>query len=129
MGYQAMSEPAKKKAAYADLFGIPDNTTGEIIGGELIVHRRPSKKHIYAASRLGNRLGPPYEFGEGGGPGGWIILLEPDGPNRLDTYRLESNQWLPQARFYENDKVRAEPFQEIEFDLGDLWLGLRRQKP
>ncbi len=193
-----MSEPAKKKAAYADLFGIPENTTGEIIGGELVVHPRPSRKHIYAASRLGNRLGPPFEFGEGGGPGGWIILLEPEiqlgehtmvpdlagwreerfpleeetnwisvapdwvceilSPSTyrldktekmpiyaehgighlwlldptakiLDTYRLDSNRWLPQARFYENDKVRAEPFQEIEFDLGDLWLGFRRQKP
>ena len=45
-----MSEPAKKKATYDDLFGIPENMIGEIIDGELIVHPRPSRKHIYAAS-------------------------------------------------------------------------------
>ena len=73
-----MSEPAEKKATYDDLFGIPENMNGEIIDGELFVHPRPSRKHIYAASRLGNRLGPPYEYGEKDGPGGWIILFEPE---------------------------------------------------
>ena len=58
---------------------------------------------------------------------GYLWLLDPIA-KILDTYKLESSQWLPLARFYENDKVRAEPFQEIEFDLGDLWLGLRRPK-
>ncbi len=184
-----MSEPAKKRATYEDLYSIPENMTGEIIDGELIVHPRPSRRHTYAASRLDKRLGSPYELGEGG-PGGWIIIVEPEvqlgehtlvpdlagwkrerfiweedqnpisvppdwiceilSPSTyqldrmkkmpiyanhgvgyfwlldpiariLDTYKLESNNWIPLARFYENDKVRSEPFQEIEFDLGDLW--------
>ncbi len=73
-----MSEPAGKRAVYEDLFGIPENMTGEIIDGELIVTPRPSRKHVYAASSLGNLVGPPYHFGRGGGPGGWIILDEPE---------------------------------------------------
>ncbi|MGO9312609.1 MAG: Uma2 family endonuclease [Syntrophobacteraceae bacterium] len=73
-----MSGPAKKKATYNDLFSIPENTTGEIINGELIVTPRPSRRHLYTESALGNKIGPPYQFGEGGGPGGWIILLEPE---------------------------------------------------
>ncbi|MGA2937868.1 MAG: Uma2 family endonuclease [Syntrophobacteraceae bacterium] len=73
-----MSEPAGKKAAYEDLYGIPENTTGEIVHGALIVTFRPSRKHVYAASALDKKIGPPYQFGEGGGPGGWIILLEPE---------------------------------------------------
>ncbi|MGC8492714.1 MAG: Uma2 family endonuclease [Syntrophobacteraceae bacterium] len=72
-----MREPAKKKATYDDLFGIPDNTIGEIIDGELIVHPRPSRKHIRAASSLGFEIGPAYQSGKGG-PGGWIILVEPE---------------------------------------------------
>ena len=49
---------AKKKASYEDLFTIPENMTGEIVDGELIVSPRPSRKHIYAASTLGSELGP-----------------------------------------------------------------------
>ncbi|MGC9193926.1 MAG: Uma2 family endonuclease [Syntrophobacteraceae bacterium] len=189
-----MSESAKKKATYEDLYGIPENMTGEIVDGEMIVHPRPSRKHIFAASRLDKKLGAPYEFGEGGGPGGWIILVEPeiqlgehtlvpdlagwrkerfpveeetnsisvapdwiceilspstyrldkiikmpiyatcgvgffwliDPINRtLDAYRLESGKWVASGSFYEDDKVRAEPFQEVEFNLGDLWLTLQ----
>lgn len=73
-----MSDPAKKVVTYSDLYDIPANTTGEIINGELIVTPRPSRKHVYATSALDKRIGPPYQFGEGGGPGGWIILIEPE---------------------------------------------------
>lgn len=73
-----MSEPAKREATYEDLFNIPENMTGEIINGELIVTPRPSRKHVFATSVLSNRIMTPYQFGEGGGPGGWIILVEPE---------------------------------------------------
>lgn len=73
-----MSEAAKKKASYDDLFTLPENMTGEIIAGELIVTPRPSRKHAAAATLLASRVVPPYQFGEGGGPGGWIILVEPE---------------------------------------------------
>jgi Uma2 family endonuclease len=48
-------------------------------------------------------------------------LLDPR-DKTLDTYRLESARWSLLASFVENDKVRAEPFQQIEFNLEDLWL-------
>jgi hypothetical protein len=73
-----MSEPAKKKATYDDLFSIPDNMTGEIVAGELMVTPRPSGKHGYVAYSLGGRLTPSYQFGEGGGPGCWIFIAEPE---------------------------------------------------
>jgi len=73
-----MAEPARRKATYQDLFSIPENMTGEIINGELVVTPRPSRSHVRAASSLGYRIGPPYQFGEGGGPGGWVILIEPE---------------------------------------------------
>jgi Uma2 family endonuclease len=73
-----MSEPAKKKAAYEDLYRIPENMIGEIINGELIVTPRPSTAHSLASSCLGAELIPPYYHGRGGGPGGWVILDEPE---------------------------------------------------
>lgn len=73
-----MPEPAKKKTTYDDLYSIPDNMIGEIIDGELIVTPRPSRKHIIASSYLGAELIPPYCHGRGGGPGGWVILIEPE---------------------------------------------------
>lgn len=70
-----MSEPAKRRATYDDLYTIPDNTTGEIMDGELVLTPRPSARHSNLEFVLSTRLGPPYRFGEGG-PGGWVILLE-----------------------------------------------------
>jgi Uma2 family endonuclease len=73
-----MAEPANKEATYSDLFDIPENMTGEIINGELIAAPRPSRRHVYASTSLGGKLTPPYQFGEANGPGGWIIIIEPE---------------------------------------------------
>lgn len=73
-----MSEPAKKQAVYEDLYGIPENMVGEIIDGDLIVSPRPSIRHVHAASLLGAEIIPPYHFGRGNGPGGWVIYVEPE---------------------------------------------------
>jgi len=40
----------------------------------------------------------------------------------LDVFRLEAGRWMLLAAFAENDKVRAEPFQEVEIELNNLWL-------
>ena len=186
-----MAEPARKKAAYDDLYSLPENMTGEIIDGELIATPRPSRSHAHATSALGGELAPPYQFGRGGGPGGWEILDEPEiklGENiivpdlagwrrerfprseetnwisippdwvcevlspsmlrvdkikkmpiyaqygvhhlwlidpiakTLDVFRLESGHWVVAGLYVEDDKVRAEPFQEVEIELSNLWL-------
>ena len=72
-----MNEPARKRASYEDLYAIPENMVGEIIDGELIATPRPSRKHGYTASIVGSEIGPPYNMGRGG-PGGWIIIGEPE---------------------------------------------------
>jgi hypothetical protein len=55
-----MSEPARKKATYEDLYAIPENMTGQIINGELIVNPRHSTRHSLTATALSGRLTPPY---------------------------------------------------------------------
>jgi Uma2 family endonuclease len=67
----------KKTATYADLVALPPHVVGEIIDGELIASPRPAILHARAASRLGMDLGGPFDRGKGG-PGGWIILDEPE---------------------------------------------------
>lgn len=186
-----MAEPAKKQATYEDLCNVPENMTGEIIDGELIVTPRPARRHVHAASALGIEVAPSYQFGRGG-PGGWIIYDEPeiyfDAKNTivpdlagwrkerlttppeehrftvppdwicevlspktasndrikkmrtfarhgvpyvwlidpllktLEVFKLEAGRWFLSDAFEGNEKIRAEPFQEIEIDLGILWL-------
>lgn len=49
----------------------------ELIAGSLQLQPRPAKAHAAAASALGEELGPPFKRGRGG-PGGWILLDEPE---------------------------------------------------
>src|SRR5262249_9685075 len=152
---------------------------------------RPGKPHTQAATVLAEELGPPFKRGRGG-PGGWIILYEPeihfddenifvpdlagwrrdrlpalrdDGPyftlapdgacevlskatarryrvqklavyrthavphiwlvdpiaRVLEVFRLDGQRYSLLSTHGENDRVRAEPFDAIELDLGSLW--------
>lgn len=72
-----MTDPAKKLATYQDVLDAPPNMVAEVLGGELHLHPRPAKPHAAAATALGEELGPPFKRGRGG-PGGWIILFEPE---------------------------------------------------
>jgi Uma2 family endonuclease len=67
----------RKPATYADLEALPEHVVGELIGGELHVSPRPAVPHTVAASRLGGELSGPFDRGRGG-PGGWILLDEPE---------------------------------------------------
>jgi Uma2 family endonuclease len=48
--------------------------------------------------------------------------------NTLDVFRLEAGRWTVIGLFAEDDKVRAEPFPEIEIELTELWLEKRRRQ-
>jgi len=72
-----MGDPVKRSAMYQDVLDAPDNMVAEIIGGELRLSPRPGGPHTAATSNLGYLLGPPFQHGSTG-PGGWIILDEPE---------------------------------------------------
>ena len=65
------------RATYADIEALPRHMVGELVGGVLHAHPRPALPHALAASALGEELGPPFKRGRGG-PGGWMILFEPE---------------------------------------------------
>lgn len=71
------ANPRRVAATYADLEALPPHLVGELIGGVLHAHARPRLRHAGAASSLGDELGPPFNRGRGG-PGGWILLDEPE---------------------------------------------------
>ena len=72
-----MDDPAERPATYEDVLAAPRDKVAEVIDGQLSVHPRPALPHAAAATALGEELGPPFKRGRGG-PGGWIIVFEPE---------------------------------------------------
>jgi Uma2 family endonuclease len=56
---------------------VPSHLVAEILNGQLHVSPRPAVRHASTASTLGEILGPPFRRGRAG-PGGWVILDEPE---------------------------------------------------
>lgn len=103
-----MGHPAAKlrPATYADLAAVPPHQVAEIIEGTLYAFPRPAPRHAYAASRLTGRLDGPFNLGEGG-PGGWIIVYEPElhvGEDVLVPdiagWRVERMPELPETTYF-----------------------------
>jgi Uma2 family endonuclease len=67
----------KRPATYADIEALPEFKLGEIIGDELIVSPRPAGPHAFATTNLVDEIVGPFQKGRGG-PGGWLILFEPE---------------------------------------------------
>ncbi len=98
-----MGEPAKRRATYEDLLAVPEHRVAEIIHGVLITQARPASRHAQASSALGGELFGPFRRGKGG-PGGWILLDEPELHLREDVlvpnlagWRRERMPELPDA--------------------------------
>jgi Uma2 family endonuclease len=74
-----MADPVDKRkpATYQDVLDAPEHMIAEIIAGELHLSPRPGQRHTRVASVLGTVLGPPFDEGNGG-PGGWLLLGEPE---------------------------------------------------
>jgi Uma2 family endonuclease len=72
-----MSEPARKRATYDDVLTAPEHMIAEVIDGELLLQPRPAMPHASAGSALFGMLFDPFRRGRGG-PGGWVILYEPE---------------------------------------------------
>lgn len=102
-----MAEPVRRDAIYADLMAVPEHLVAEILFGALVTHPRPAPRHALAASRLGVEIGGPFDKGSGG-PGGWIILDEPElhlGPHvvvpDMAGWRRERLPRLPDTAWFE----------------------------
>jgi Uma2 family endonuclease len=72
-----MSAPAARRATYEDVLSSPRHLVAEILDGQLYLSPRPAAPHAIAASVLGGELSSPFQRGRGG-PGGWLIVDEPE---------------------------------------------------
>jgi Uma2 family endonuclease len=72
-----MANLAKRRATYDDVLAAPEHMIAEIIDGELVTQPRPASPHASATSVLEGELHGPFRRGSGG-PGGWILLFEPE---------------------------------------------------
>ena len=171
---------------------VPDHLVAEIVDGELIASPRPSFRHAAVTSGLGADLHGAFSRRGGGGPGGWVILDEPElhivgqvlvpdiagwrrermpeipdvtfvdlapdwvcevispssaaldrtrkmhhyaraqvrhvwlldpAPETLEVFRLDGDGWRLITSVAGAVRVRAEPFEAVELDLGPLWAG------
>ncbi len=63
---------------YEQYRALPEGAKAEIAGGEVRVLPRPRPRHVRAVSVLGARLVSNYGWDTEVGPGGWVILDEPE---------------------------------------------------
>jgi Uma2 family endonuclease len=86
----------------------------EIIDGELELQPRPEKPHTVAATAVGEELGPPFKRGRGG-PGGWIILFEPE-------LHLRADILVPDLGGWRRERMPVITTEEPFFPLAPDWV-------
>jgi Uma2 family endonuclease len=72
-----MSEAASRRATYQDVLDAPGHQVAELFDGQLHLQPRPSARHARSATTIAGQLEGPFNRGQAG-PGGWIILHEPE---------------------------------------------------
>jgi len=109
-----MADPARRSATYDDLLALPPHVVGQIVFGVLHAHPRPAPKHAQAATTLGEELGPPFKRGRGG-PGGWLILDEPE-------VHLGPHVIVPDLAGWRRERMPEMPVDKAYFVLAPDWV-------
>lgn len=101
------ADAARKRATYADVLAAPAHLVAEVLFGVLHTHPRPANPHARVSSRLGSELDGPFDRGRGG-PGGWILVDEPEVHLGEDIIVPDLGGWrrtrlprIPNAPFFE----------------------------
>lgn len=107
-----MAEPAERRATYQDILDAPEHHVAELLSGTLYTHPRPAAPHAEAASVLGMDLGAAFHRGRGG-PGGWIILDEPE-------LHLGEDVMVPDLAGWRRERMASVP-RDPFLDLAPDW--------
>jgi Uma2 family endonuclease len=108
-----MGDPAKRRPTYEDLLAVPKHLVAEIINGTLVTMPRPASLHARASSRLGAELDGPFDRGRGG-PGGWILLDEPE-------LHLHGDVLVPDLSGWRRERMPELP-DASAFELAPDWI-------
>ena len=114
LDFPTMADPARRAATYDDLLALPPHVNGQIVFGVLHAHPRPAPKHANASSTLGEVLGPPFRRGRGG-PGGWLILDEPE-------IHLAEHVIVPDLAGWRRERMPEMPVENAYFVLSPDWV-------
>jgi Uma2 family endonuclease len=106
-GWRREKMPVFPDVAY---FELPPDWVCEVLSPITARLDRRRKLPIYARARVGQA---------------WLVdpVLR-----TLEVLRLHAGSWLLVATFGDDDKVRAEPFPEVEIPLAALWIEPRPTK-
>ncbi len=107
------ADPAPKRATYQDVLDAPAHRVAELVDGELRLSPRPALPHSVASTALGEELGPPFKRGKGG-PGGWILLDEPE-------LHLSHDILVPDMAGWRRERLSVVPA-EAYLTLAPDWL-------
>ena len=99
--------PLIQNWGYQDVLDAPPDKVAEVIDGTLHMHPKPAAPHAWASSAMGAKINPPFNFGDGG-PGGWWIVFEPElhlgedivVPDLAD-WRRETMQEYPTGAYFD----------------------------
>lgn len=109
-----MAEPLRRPAGWQDILAAPESLKAEVIHGELSLMPRPRPPHGRSQAVLSSWLSAPFDLGEGG-PGGWWIVIEPDiafGPHDIVS---------PDLAGWRRSRLPELP-QERPIELGPDWV-------
>jgi len=109
-----MADAVRRKATYEDVLAAPRHMVAEIIDGDLRLFPRPAKPHAVATTALGEELGPPFKRGRGG-PGGWMILFEPE-------LHLRSDVLVPDLAGWRSERMPEITDDEAFFTMAPDWV-------
>ena len=99
---------------WEQLCALPPNQVGEIVDSEVFASPRPAGPHSRVASKLGGQLDGPFDAGEGG-PGGWIILDEPE-------LHLGDAVLVPDLAGWRRERLPHVPEELSAFELAPDWI-------
>jgi Uma2 family endonuclease len=104
---------AHRHATYDDLLAVPDHQLAQIVDGVLHAHPRPGSPHGRVSSTMGMDIGNPFDRGRGG-PGGWVILDEPE-------LHLASDILVPDLAGWRRERMPVMP-EVAFFTLAPDWV-------
>lgn len=102
-----MRELHRAPATLEDLKDVPEGWTGQIVDGELWALPRPAFGHGRVTSELGFELVGPFGRGRGG-PGGWLILDEPE-------LHLSADVLVPDLAGWRRERLPVDPPADTPF--------------
>ena len=111
--FPPMADAAIRRATYDDLLKVPEHLVAEIIDGVLYAQPRPAPRHAMASGVLMMQIGGPFHLGSGG-PGGWVLLVEPE-------LHLGSDVVVPDIAGWRHERMPDVP-DTAYMDLAPDWV-------